>query len=83
MVRSSFQYSNRLRRSGRFRRVKGNHEGHEVGRAKSDGSQTKETLRRAAKRYFSLATTNSGAHSSALLISESGKAQMAWRADSA
>jgi hypothetical protein len=33
--------------------------------------------------YFSLATTNSGAHSSARLISESGKVQIAFRADSA
>jgi len=33
--------------------------------------------------YFSRATTNSGAHSSARLISESGKVQIAFRADSA
>lgn len=33
--------------------------------------------------YFSLATTNSGAQSNARLISESGKGQMALRADSA
>ena len=36
-----------------------------------------------ASGYFSLATTNSGAQSSARLISESGKTQMALRADSA
>jgi hypothetical protein len=33
--------------------------------------------------YFSLATTNSGAHNNARLISESGNVQMALRADSA
>jgi hypothetical protein len=36
-----------------------------------------------AESYFSRATTNSGAHSSARLISESGKVQIALRADSA
>ena len=36
-----------------------------------------------ARDYFSRATTNSGAHSKARLISESGNTQIALRADSA
>src|SRR5205807_7584905 len=44
---------------------------------------TRYRLGRTGEVYFSRATTNSGAQSSARLISESGKVQMALRADSA
>jgi len=58
--------------------------GGELGGLMSElGSQKYEPKAESRKPYFSLATTNSGAQSSARLTSESGKVQIDLRADSA
>jgi len=54
----------------------------EVGTAEEQGMESGSSSLE-AEAYFSLATTNSGAQSKARLISESGKVQIDFCADSA
>ena len=49
----------------------------------SDENESETGVLNGSESYFSLATTKSGAQSRARLISESGKVQIAFRADSA